>query len=424
MLYQLLFEPRHCIFKAGDPTKLLFSLYDNTTKQFITEQYCLHLSEHNFPTVGSPDDVKLIFKDIPDTVLCNDIYIICYIYRIGRMDAPDVMRMDSQRRRPKRLKRYLLRPFGCAVFKLKDSMQQLRHQLGTPVIIEPNKAPVCCPKNEREFNQLPIDIINNDTVKAWYPPPISLGIVHCYTLYKGSMSQCRTQYKGNFDKLTCIETLKVFDSQSLSKRHVLYVKILSAEVCQRNKRASCNVCVEMTLKHNSSYEQKQNCIRFGKSDMAVPANKGETVIFYHNNSPILNQLFTVMLPNDDAEMEQYHLHFACWHVRANPRRPRGDDERGFGLLKLSDIIHLARNTGHVINVPLYRCKPCNKYVESYELENLVSSGCKSMNVEIRYVSTMKRYFYVLVMGYIKRIDGLPIDAVPYDLVLLLLMFVK
>merc|ERR1712228_481466 len=79
-VYQLVLNIKHCIFKAGNDTKLLFSIYDNTDKQTITEQYTLHLSDNNFPKVGLPEDCKILFKNISHKLLQPDVYIICRIY--------------------------------------------------------------------------------------------------------------------------------------------------------------------------------------------------------------------------------------------------------------------------------------------------------------------------------------------------------
>merc|ERR1712244_83572 len=88
--YHLVFDIKHCIFKAGNDTKLLFSIYDDTEKRVVTEEYCLHLSENNFPKVGSPEDCKVLFKNLSADIMEHDIFIICRIYRIGPMEAPDV----------------------------------------------------------------------------------------------------------------------------------------------------------------------------------------------------------------------------------------------------------------------------------------------------------------------------------------------
>ena len=54
-LFNFVFDIKHCIFKAGNDTKMLFSIFDDTDKRMVTEEYCLHLSANNFPTVGSPE---------------------------------------------------------------------------------------------------------------------------------------------------------------------------------------------------------------------------------------------------------------------------------------------------------------------------------------------------------------------------------
>ena len=67
-LFNIVFDIKHCIFKAGNDTKLLFSIFDDTEKRMVTEEYCLHLSANNFPTVGSPEGAFTRF--ILTTAIC------------------------------------------------------------------------------------------------------------------------------------------------------------------------------------------------------------------------------------------------------------------------------------------------------------------------------------------------------------------
>jgi len=88
--YQLVLDIKHCIFKAGNDTMLLFSIFDDNIKQFITEEYCLNLSINNFPKIGQPEDCKVLFKNLTEEHLKSDIYVVCRIYREGPMDQPDI----------------------------------------------------------------------------------------------------------------------------------------------------------------------------------------------------------------------------------------------------------------------------------------------------------------------------------------------
>eukprot|EP01084_Bolivina_argentea_P093241 167717_1 len=116
-------------FYAGDPTKLLFSIYDNTDKKHITEEYCLHLDKNHAPFNGSleKEDHKfhfVWFKNLSHELLKHQLYIICFIHRIGLMEAPDVFNHRPHKHRRSRQHNFV-RPYGACVIKLKDYLSDV-----------------------------------------------------------------------------------------------------------------------------------------------------------------------------------------------------------------------------------------------------------------------------------------------------------
>eukprot|EP01084_Bolivina_argentea_P240934 404601_1 len=164
-LYQLVLDIKHCIFKAGNDTKLLFSIYDHTEKRFVTEEYCLHLSPNNFPKIGSPEDCKVLFKNLSHETLKNDIYIVCRIYRIGEFQTPDVVKMNkrnsrkSKKKKKNKNKPIFIRPYGSSVIRLKQHVNELLKNIGKEINCEPSSAPIVMAKNEVNFTEIIFDLI-------------------------------------------------------------------------------------------------------------------------------------------------------------------------------------------------------------------------------------------------------------------------
>ena len=100
VFYQLVFDIKHCIFKAGNDTFLLFSIYDNKSEAFITEEYCLNLSVNNFPKKGSPEECKVLFENLTENHLRSDLFVIAKIYRHGPMEQPNVMSTNDKKIKP------------------------------------------------------------------------------------------------------------------------------------------------------------------------------------------------------------------------------------------------------------------------------------------------------------------------------------
>eukprot|EP01084_Bolivina_argentea_P060479 110502_1 len=249
--YQLIFDILACIFKAGDETLLLFSIYDNTIKQYITEQYCLNLSVNNFPTAGSPEDQKILFKNLSHQSLNNDLYIICYIYRIGSLQTPDVTLRRIKASKKNKFKR-MLRPYGATVFKLTKHIPSLKQNLQKIVRIEPGQAQIYCASNENDFMNIPFDIINGNT-NSYYIAPLSIGIAAGYTLYNGSLDIVEKHYE-YYDKLIMNMIEPITDGKWMSRNHVLLLTFLEARINPKRKKSACNVQIRMNFRDNDSYE--------------------------------------------------------------------------------------------------------------------------------------------------------------------------
>merc|ERR1712154_635508 len=122
--YHLVFDIKHCIFKAGNDTKLLFSIYDDSDKRIVSEEYCLHLSPNNFPKVALPKTARCYLRTSRPP-LSNDICIICRIYRIGPMEAPDVMNHKKEEKKKKRKSIEIVRPYAATVIRPRDHIKDL-----------------------------------------------------------------------------------------------------------------------------------------------------------------------------------------------------------------------------------------------------------------------------------------------------------
>ena len=342
-IYHLVFNIEHCIFKTASDSKLLFSIWDNTINQMVTEQYSLHLTDNNFPIAGSPEDCKVLFKNLPYDLLQHDLWICGSIYRIGQMIAPDIVstKSTSRKKKKKQMDISVTRPFGAVVIPLKSQITPLMKALGEEILFEPNAAPLWCPDEEVLFPTMIMDLITGKT-SAYYTPPLSLGIAHGMTLFQGDISALKEVYP-HFDKLTVIERLKI-DLSLSEERHVLYLDLKSVSVTQRGKYAACNVGCKISLRHNETGKPLPGCVLMGKSrhcGFVHLVDAAPTPIYYHLNDPVMNQQYQVLIPRDLLELEKCHLYLSFFHFSSS-KKP---EERGFAFLKLfeDEMGNITRN---------------------------------------------------------------------------------
>ena len=202
--YQLIVELGPVICKAGNPTKLVFSLYDNTIKRFVSEQYFLHLTTNIFPQIGLPDDQIILVKDISYETLNHDLFIICYSHRFGPLKAPKVMNVKAK---DTKKSKELLRPFSVSVLNISKYMTQIKKRMNTGECyrLEPGQALIRQLRPEFaessfEFYNLPFNIIQDINSDKHQRAAMSIGIPHSYALYNGDVDMVKQNYKRS-DKL-------------------------------------------------------------------------------------------------------------------------------------------------------------------------------------------------------------------------------
>ena len=341
--YQLVVNFRHCVFRAGNVTRLLFSLYDNTIKQYISEQYIMYKYPYSFPKVGTPEHYIALFKDISHDILSHELYIVGYIYRIGPMDE-DINDRNIYAYGPAKNLKDILNPFGVTVFRLHEHMDELKKQMGKECKVEPGEAPIVqlqeFKQASSEFFDLHLDVINGNKQK-YNLAPISIGIAHSYTLYNGDIDVVENSGYKYFDKLSIIEP--IFNGQWLCTKDSILVSLLEVHAKSTPKRYP-NLQVRMSVRHNESYKTLKDRITMGRGIMAELVDEIESVVFRWYNDASYEQRFRILLADGNGgdeewslkDLKDYHLYFSLWHV--NKRKEQTDYERGFAFIRFTDMV--------------------------------------------------------------------------------------
>ncbi|ORX57487.1 hypothetical protein DM01DRAFT_1319407 [Hesseltinella vesiculosa] len=91
--HQLFLDLKACvahICQPGEWTELQFSLYSSTQGKFVSESFVVHLNYHGMPKdeqqIGR---LQTLFVDLSTHDLTDQVYIVCYIYRLGAMKYND-----------------------------------------------------------------------------------------------------------------------------------------------------------------------------------------------------------------------------------------------------------------------------------------------------------------------------------------------
>ena len=225
-LYQLLFEAPALLFKASAWSTLLFSLFNNDTKQFMSEEYQCTISQNNFPRNGSPDDTKVLFKNITKKEFLSDIYIVCKIY-VKTNNLEYIPQNEIYSKKNIKSKKQISNkwpaipdnelhiPFGCSVISLapikkalendkikSDKCHSYQEEHGSaPIWIyeHTTEKQVASMKKDSKnecdilinsFHNMHLDVINRNIKKSnIVKAPLSVGIVHSLCIFYGNIDE-------------------------------------------------------------------------------------------------------------------------------------------------------------------------------------------------------------------------------------------
>ncbi|ETO17318.1 dedicator of cytokinesis protein 3 [Reticulomyxa filosa] len=343
-IYQLSLDIKKCDLNGQNETTLLFSIFDDKRKIFLTEEHCLTLTDKNVPTVGEEANKKILFRDLRQEDLDKDLYIIGKIYRMEPLET------DNNGKKKNANLRKVVRP------EHSTNILSERRILFCAIAIRFN----------RKKKSGPFQIA-----------PLSNGIAHSLTLYQGSCEEVEKSYSLN-GRVAHVHPLEI-NPQIHSDRHELYVTLLDVHVNQRNKRSACNVMCKISLL-NEDY-QVAGMVAMGRGDMARPQSEGESPVFYHSNDPTINQTYVVSVPSSIKDLEKCHLLFSFWHTPATIKKM---DERGFAFLPLFDPKLRQIKANKAYSLELYRM---DKKLTGYLNNPILKSESKQIQVYLRFCST-------------------------------------
>jgi hypothetical protein len=201
---QLLLDVKACIFTVGENTELYFSLYCKETATFISEQYMVEITPN-----GMPNDkrflefpMQTIFRDIQEQYYMKNIYIVCQIYRRGKL----TLELDKiGTRAPVKMKEEekLRRPFAVAVLEVTPPI--ISEHLITEARYQPKLIPIYTTNDiDVAFPILHELIINRSKDISQVSDKIAIGFALALQLSSGSFDSMmdKEENKGLKEKIS------------------------------------------------------------------------------------------------------------------------------------------------------------------------------------------------------------------------------
>jgi len=306
--FQLFLDVKMCIFAVGEDTELFFTLWNDAQKKFVTEDYMLRIT-----AAGMPVNLKIlnkmmtIFKDLEPKDFVGGLYLVCRIYRSGRL-----VQDPKKKKPPPNLYR---RPFGAAAFNL--TICGLDKQLGK-VLTPPNSAmTIYTPVIEGQFPKLHEMIIQKD-MKNILLAPKAKGIALGLTLYQGSLESVRkADDKLNPEDVPPTNKLdfpEVLNPGEL--RNDFYVVLIGGHFLQDKKKSAKNIEIVVKVIMENG-QQIENCILRGTGDSQA-LSEYHSSVYYHSNSPGYSEC--IRLNIDPDVFERCHLLVYYYHVSTSAKK--------------------------------------------------------------------------------------------------------
>jgi len=298
---QLFLDVKMCIFAVGEDTELFFSLWSDGQKKFVTEDFMLRIT-----AAGMPVNLKLlnkmmtVFKDIEPKDMASGLYLVCKIFRSGRL-----VQDNSKKKPPQSSYR---RPFGAAAFNLTNC--GLEKQFGKE-LTPPNSAmTIFTPALENQFDKLHEMIIAKD--KNILIAPRAKGIALGLTLFQGLLGQVLASPEGS--KLGEVPQTNKLDFPEVlnpgETRNDFYVVLQVGNFLQDKKKSAKNVEIRVKVMLDNG-NRVENCILRGTGD-SQPMSEYCSSVYYHLNNPVYAECIRLQI--DPDIFERTHLFITFYHV--------------------------------------------------------------------------------------------------------------
>ncbi|XP_062520437.1 dedicator of cytokinesis protein 2-like [Corticium candelabrum] len=294
----------------GDEADLYFSVYDPAKQAFLSERYVIRIARQGLvvdPTMLHATNA--VFEDLSQQDLSRDLYLVCHIIRVGRMQSED-------RRGPNHYRR----PYGVAVYPLKDVFQMPHNSTDMMDVSMPI---ITVGSSDGDFVKL------HDYAISRTGRPSDKGLQVSLRTLRGDIEKLKRENPTLFGKTSSFCHRLGFSDAIMpgELRNDLYVTLLEGEFERGNKKSHKNIEVSFKVVSKSG-QVISDCIYLGTGTKAV--SEYRSLILRHNNHPVWNETVKVCLPFE--MFHECHLRFCFRHC--STRTEGREDRQHFAFVRL------------------------------------------------------------------------------------------
>ncbi|XP_066913124.1 dedicator of cytokinesis protein 3-like [Clytia hemisphaerica] len=300
------------ICNIGEAATLLFGLYDKSTGKYLSEKFVVKLTK-----LGMPEEIELlgkqfgIFQDLTNGDLTRGIYLICKIFREGKLIDSSKKHANAEYRRP----------FGGGVMDVSNILlSDLEDEKELYI-------PMFAANNEQDFHLLEDLIIRKQTNKySSFGSNANFSVCIDVKLFHGDVEKVLKEKSGG-----ALTQRLGFPEVILPGyvRNDFYVTLSKADLEKGSKSAGKNIEVALCVVSDKG-QIFNDCMSIGSG--GKPMSEYRSYVLYHTNSPHWNERIKVCLPIE--QFHKAHLRFTFSHCSRNEGKVKGERIFGFSFIKL------------------------------------------------------------------------------------------
>lgn len=316
--FHVLFSLKACIASIcapGETTELYFSLYNQSSKSFISEEYLVKLTYNGMPTdLEKMGKLSTIFTDLSNRDISCQIFLVCRLIRSGRM------MLDHENISNEYVNNPVRRPFGYAVLNISDLFSgKVKSEDHSDELL----MKIYTPTSESAFSSLFENIIaqngNYETSSRAEMICVSVEVL------SGDLLQVSSD-RGLYD--VCVTHRLGFPEIILpgDNRNFIYLTLGAGDFAQGRKNVE--VAVEVRLSNGS---QLPCAIFIGSGE--TPVSVYESVVYYHSTSPKFRETIRLDIPYELVD-SRTHVFFTYRNCSSHDKNDKTDRAFGFSVLPL------------------------------------------------------------------------------------------
>ncbi|KAJ3425820.1 dedicator of cytokinesis [Anaeramoeba flamelloides] len=348
-VFQLMLDFQCVIVRMVGDAKVVFKLYDHSSKKFVSESYVVEITQFGLhKNIELHGKLRTILKDITEKELkSGQLYLVCHIQRWGYLLLDEKIMKKYKKHRDYR------RPFAVGILKLTP-------ELFDSCELETVEKTIDIFKSSEKFVYYKLHEMIIDKDSTIIPVENAVGVQIKLRSFKGEIENFGETIIGEDEvKLSELGITKKMNFPGViypaDRRNDLYLEIVGGNFLQDRKRSPKNMKIRISVRPNKNWrgiiDNIQESISFGSN--CEKTSMYESYVYYHKNDPLFKEHILINIP-----IEKYlDCHLYIEFIHSTTFEKKSNKLFAFTFIKLTDSDGIVLNQGKHVVTDIYKFIP-------------------------------------------------------------------